>query len=97
MRSILQTRESCYTDSVANLTITVDAEILKRARIRALERGESVNRFLAEQLNVYVQDEDLVARRREAARKLAALSDQLARRPLHDGSWTREELWERHE
>lgn len=28
---------------MANLTVTVDGETLRRARIRALERGESVN------------------------------------------------------
>jgi hypothetical protein len=33
-----------------NLTITVDEEILKRARIRALESGTSVNALLAEHL-----------------------------------------------
>lgn len=38
---------------MANLTITVDAETLKRARIRAIERGESVNAYLAARLREY--------------------------------------------
>ena len=31
---------------MANLTITVDEQVLKRARIRALEQGTSVNALL---------------------------------------------------
>ncbi len=31
---------------MANLTVTIDAELLKRARMRALERGVSVNRLV---------------------------------------------------
>lgn len=38
---------------MANLTITVDDEILKKARIRALEQGTSVNAILAERLATY--------------------------------------------
>ena len=36
-------RVPCYTKSVANLTLSVDDEVLKRARMRALEQGTSVN------------------------------------------------------
>ena len=38
---------------MANLTITVDDAVLKRARIRALKRDESVNAYLAEVLRRY--------------------------------------------
>ncbi|MEE6282033.1 hypothetical protein [Georgenia sunbinii] len=38
---------------MANLTISVDEETLRRARIRALERKESVNAYLAEALRRY--------------------------------------------
>ncbi len=38
---------------MANLTITVDADVLRRARIRALERHESVNGYLAGMLERY--------------------------------------------
>ncbi|MTB72505.1 hypothetical protein ACF3NS_06065 [Arsenicicoccus cauae] len=41
---------------MANLTVTVDGETLRRARIRALERGESVNGYLAEMLRRYAGD-----------------------------------------
>lgn len=38
---------------MANLTITVDPETLKRARIRAIEEGTSVNRVLGHHLRAY--------------------------------------------
>jgi hypothetical protein len=41
---------------VPNLTITVDAETLRRARVRAVQRGESVNAMLAEALRRYADD-----------------------------------------
>ncbi len=36
---------------MANLTITVDEETLRRARIRAIQEGTSVNHYLAQQLS----------------------------------------------
>jgi hypothetical protein len=56
---------------MANLTITVDAEILKQARIRALREGTSVNRLLRERLESYVGDED---RRHKAILDLLRMS-----------------------
>ena len=56
---------------MANLTITVDEELLKRARLRALREGTSVNRLLRERLESYVEDE---RRRRKAIRDLLRLS-----------------------
>jgi len=38
---------------MANLTITVDDGVLRRARVRALERGTSVNAILSEYLTHY--------------------------------------------
>jgi len=40
---------------MANLTITVDEDTLRRARIRAIERNESVNAYLAEALRQYAE------------------------------------------
>lgn len=40
---------------MANLTITVDEQVLRRARIRALQRDASVNRHRAETLEWYAQ------------------------------------------
>ena len=56
---------------MANLTITVDEELLKRARLRALREGTSVNRLLRERLESYVEDD---RRRRRAIRELLRLS-----------------------
>jgi len=39
---------------VANLTITVDDDLLRRARARAVEQGTSVNAVLREELSRYV-------------------------------------------
>ena len=38
---------------MANLTISVDDATLKRARLRAVQRDESVNAFLADALRRY--------------------------------------------
>ncbi|SEE94930.1 hypothetical protein [Ruania alba] len=54
----------------SRVTITVDADTLKRARIRAIERGESVNAFLASELRRYADADDAIARQREATAKL---------------------------
>ena len=56
---------------MANLTIAVDEELLKRARLRALREGTSVNRLLRERLESYVEDD---RRRRKAIRELLRLS-----------------------
>ena len=56
---------------MAILTIAVDDDLLKQARLRALKEGTSVNRVLRERLESYVQ-EDL--RRRKAIRELLNLS-----------------------
>lgn len=73
---------------MANLTITVDEQVLRRARIRALQRNESVNRYLAETLERYADgsDEDAVEELLDLARRT---------RTGHTGDgrgWTREEL-----
>lgn len=43
---------------MANLTISVDDATLKRARLRALQRDESVNAYLAEALRRYADAGD---------------------------------------
>jgi hypothetical protein len=83
---------------VANLTITVDDEVLKKARIRALQQGTSVNAILAEHLRAFAGGGE------SQARALTSLLD-LASENARDGKrraklrgrrrWTREELHER--
>jgi hypothetical protein len=43
---------------VANLTITIDDHVLRRARIRALEQGTSVNALVAGYLTSYADLDD---------------------------------------
>lgn len=78
---------------MANLTITVDEETLKRARIRAIERGESVNRVLAQRLEEYAGADA------ERERRQTAADDFVEFARTHSGSsggrgWTREDLYE---
>jgi len=56
---------------MANLTIAVDEQLLKQARLRALREGTSVNRLLRERLESYVKDDQ---RRRKAIQGLLRLS-----------------------
>ncbi len=72
-----------------NLTITVDAETLRRARVRAVQRGESVNSMLAEALRRYADDTrpgDVFAAI-EAVADAHALGSESGER-----TWTREDL-----
>jgi plasmid stability protein len=74
---------------MANLTISVDAEILQRARLRAAERGESVNALLAEALRCYAG----TTRPGEVFAAIEAMADAFA--PGSEGRgrhWTRTDL-----
>jgi plasmid stability protein len=84
---------------MANLTITVDDEVLKRARIRALEQGTSVNAILAEQLRAYARGDEAQVRATRSLLDLAAKNAaeggaQRAKR-RRGRRWTRDELHER--
>ncbi|HQV58966.1 MAG TPA: hypothetical protein PKV27_13195 [Ilumatobacteraceae bacterium] len=73
---------------MANLTITVDEATLKRARLRAVQRDESVNAHLAEALRRYADGDSSERMARVVA---------LARQSTHGSgptgrAWTREEL-----
>lgn len=76
---------------MANLTIAVDDELLKRARVKAIEEGTSVNAVLRERLEEYV---DAGERQRRA---LDALLDSARKSTAGSGGrkWKREELYER--
>jgi len=41
---------------MSNLTLTIDDDVLRRARIRALEQGTSVNALVREYLTDFVGD-----------------------------------------
>ena len=52
-------RNPCYTDPVRkNLTLTIDAAVLKAARKIALHRDTSVNELVREYLGHLVREED---------------------------------------
>jgi hypothetical protein len=74
-----------------NLTITVDDEVLKCARIRALKENTSVNRVLRDYLETYA---GVKWQRREAVDGLLRLSAE-SRARRGDARWTRDELHER--
>ena len=84
---------------MANLTITVDDETLKRARMRALELGTSVNAILAEHLRTFAGERTAQARAVEALLSLADENKRAggrARAKARGGRhWTRDDLHER--
>jgi len=76
---------------MANLTITVEDDVLRQARIRAVEQGTSVNAFLRECLESYAGTS---AAHELAIRSLLGLSER-ARSARGGRRWTRDELHER--
>ncbi len=75
----------------SNLTITVDDEALRRARIRALEQGTSVNALLREYLEAYAGTR---AEHEQALDRLLTLSH-TSRAGRGSATWTRDELHQR--
>jgi plasmid stability protein len=75
---------------MANLTITLDDDLLKKARIRAAELGVSVNAVLRDYLAAWAGATD----RRRAVDSLIARSRK-ARSASGQRRWTRDELHER--
>lgn len=76
---------------MANLTITVEDDLLKRARLRALEQGTSVNSILREYLESFAGSGEA---RRQAIDALLVLSRRTGT-GRGNRTWTREELHER--
>lgn len=78
---------------MTNLTVKVDEETLKRARIRALEQGTSVNALIRTFLEDYTGERE---RRREAADDFLGLTEEHEAGSGPGGrSWSRDELYER--
>lgn len=76
---------------VANLTIAVDDDVLRRARIRALELDTSVNALLRGYLNSFAGPDRMDERRKilDGANEHARVLGTAAR------SWTRDDLHDR--
>ncbi len=80
-------------DMMTNLTVKVDDETLKRARIRALEEGTSVNALLRAFLEDYT---GIREGRREAGADFLRLTEEHEASSGPGGrSWSRDELYER--
>jgi hypothetical protein len=77
---------------MANLTLSIDGDLLKRARIRALERDSSVNALVREFL-------ERLAGQATANDGMRALLDLAKNSDSGSGpegrTWTRDELYER--
>ncbi len=87
------TQKPCYTNTVSNLTVSIDKLVLKQARIRALEEDTSVNAVVAQFLKGYScvdqTGSDAVNQVLEDAKSTSSGSGPGGR------SWRREELYER--
>lgn len=79
---------------MTNLTISVDEEILKRARIRALKEDTSVNAVLGDYLKSYACLDELQRNRLTALERVLRVADQ---HPIDRSGnpWGRDELHER--
>ncbi len=76
---------------MANLTITLDDELLRRARMRALEQDTSVNALLRDYLEAFAATGTTWDQSTDAILQLSARS----RSARGDRRWTREEIHER--
>lgn len=76
---------------MANLTLAIDDDVLRRARIKALEEGTSVNAVVRRQIEDYVSA-------RSPAAALDAFLQQARRSTAGSGpegrTWTRDELYD---
>jgi len=76
---------------MANLTVTVDDDLLKKARLRAMEQGTSVNALLRDYLENYA---GMAPGREAVVSDLLRLSREVRSRK-GQRSWTRDELHKR--
>lgn len=74
----------------ANVTIAIEASLLRRARIKALEEGTSLNAVLRERVEEYVSHASRANTAKQAFLRLAAASKARGGRKV-----SREEMHER--
>lgn len=74
---------------MANLTLVIDDDVLKRARIHALERGTSVNAMVRDYLSGIAGESDA----RQAMAEFLAIA-QKAGAGSGGRNWTRDELYD---
>lgn len=77
---------------MANLTLNIDDDVLRRARMRALEEGTSVNALVRDYLARLAHD----AGQRTALQEFLAIAEASQASSGPEGrQWTRDELYER--
>lgn len=74
---------------MANLTLAINDEVLRRARIRALQQGTSVNALLRDYLERYS------GFREERQRAKESFFEIMGRANLGPRDWTRDEIHDR--
>lgn len=80
---------------MANLTLSIEDELLRKARVRALDHGTSVNELVRQYLAKLVADEQEERARRKAwIAEFEALA-QKARGGSGGRKWSRASLYER--
>lgn len=72
----------------SNLTLQLETDVIRRARIVAAKRGTSVSALVARELDELVAREDRYEEARRRALELMARS-----RPRGGRSWTRDEIY----
>ena len=77
---------------IANLTIAIDDDVLKKARLKALQQGTSVNAVLRDYLGQYA---GATPERERAVRKLLELASRSRAATRGRRRWTRDERHER--
>ena len=79
---------------MANLTLAIDDDTLRAARIRALEQGTSVNAVVRDYLMSYARPENA----RDVLRRIFERADRSSASSGPGGrTWTREEIYDRWE
>ncbi|TDE02437.1 hypothetical protein [Jiangella asiatica] len=77
---------------MTNLTLKIDDDLLRLARIRALERGTSVNAVIRQRLEEFVGDDP----RAESLRRFVDLASTSHSGSGEDGrTWRRDDLYDR--
>lgn len=76
---------------MANLTLSIDDELLRRARVKAAEQGTSVNAVVCDHLAHYAMS----GRQEEAIRGFLELAERSNAASGPEGrTWTRESIYE---
>ncbi len=77
---------------MANLTVTIDEQVLKRARIKALEQGTSVNSLVSDYLTRFVG----TGATQQALGEFLEIAERSHVSSGHHGrTWQREDLYDR--